>query len=99
MFRILSRRRAAVSKGRTERDSQRRNRVARTRAREGPMINELEFSADTGPSLRHAWARLASQAVRMRSDLVVVALDLALVASAFLLMLLLRYDGTILADG
>ena len=63
------------------------------------MINELEFSADTGPSLRHAWARLASQAVRMRSDLVIVALDLALVASAFLLMLLLRYDGTILADG
>ena len=63
------------------------------------MINELEFSTDTGPSLRRAWARLAGRAVRMRSDLVVVALDLALVASAFLLMLLLRYDGTILADG
>ena len=63
------------------------------------MINELEFSADTGPSLRRAWARLASRAVRMRSDLVVVALDLALVASAFSLMLMLRYDGTIPADG
>ena len=63
------------------------------------MINELEFSADTGPSLRRAWARLASRAVRMRSDVVVVALDLALVASAFSLMLLLRYDGTIPADG
>ena len=63
------------------------------------MINELGFSADTGPSLRRAWARLASRAVRMRSDLVVVALDLALVASAFSLMLLLRYDGTIPADG
>ena len=55
------------------------------------MINELEFSTDKGPSLRRAWAKLASRAVRMRSDLVVVALDLALAAGAFALMLLLSF--------
>lgn len=63
------------------------------------MITELEFSYERRPSLRGAWAKLASRIVRMRSDLVVVALDLALAASAFALMLLLRYEASLPDDG
>ena len=62
-------------------------------------MHEMDFATDKGPSLRRAWAKLASRAVRMRSDLIVVALDLALTASAFALMLLLRYDASVPDQG
>lgn len=41
------------------------------------------------------WARLATSAVKVRSDLAIVALDLALAAFAFTLLLILRYDGAV----
>ena len=44
------------------------------------------------------WARLAGQLVRMRSDVLVVALDMVLTASAFTAMLLLRFDGSVSSD-
>jgi FlaA1/EpsC-like NDP-sugar epimerase len=58
------------------------------------MIDEREMAGD-GTTLRSAWAKLASRTVRMRSDLVVVALDMALTASAFAAMLMLRYDASV----
>ena len=44
------------------------------------------------------WAQLAGRIVRMRSDLVVVALDIALAVAAFAAMLMLRYDASIPDD-
>ena len=62
------------------------------------MIHDSEIP-DDAPRVRRVWARLAGRTVRMRSDLVVVALDIALTASAFTAMLLLRYDASVPDDG
>jgi FlaA1/EpsC-like NDP-sugar epimerase len=59
------------------------------------MIDEREMATGDGPSLSHAWAKLASRLVRMRSDLVVVALDMILTTAAFAAMLGLRYDASV----
>jgi FlaA1/EpsC-like NDP-sugar epimerase len=58
------------------------------------MIDERTIGGDT-PSVSRVWARLAGRIVRMRSDLVVVALDMVLTAAAFAAMLLLRYDASV----
>ncbi len=58
------------------------------------MIDERTIGGDTPPVSR-VWARLAGRLVRMRSDLVVVALDMVLTAAAFAAMLLLRYDASL----
>ena len=41
------------------------------------------------------WPRWASHAVRLRSDLTVLVLDLILVSAAYSFMLALRYDGRV----
>ena len=41
------------------------------------------------------WARLASRTVQVRSDLVVVLLDILLTYCAFVAMLVLRFDGSV----
>jgi FlaA1/EpsC-like NDP-sugar epimerase len=63
------------------------------------MIHDSDAAHADVPTARRLWAKLAGRTVRMRSDLVVVALDIALTASAFAAMLLLRYDGSIPDDG
>ena len=59
------------------------------------MIDERVIGGDETPRVRRAWAKLAGRTVRMRSDLVVVALDIALAVAAFAAMLMLRYDASI----
>jgi len=44
------------------------------------------------------WARLAARTVRVRSDVIIVALDAALTVAAFAAMLLLRFDGAVPDD-
>ena len=46
------------------------------------MIDERVMGGDGTPRARRAWAHLAGRTVRMRSDLVVVALDIALAIAA-----------------
>ena len=46
-------------------------------------------------SRRGLWARMASRTVQVRSDLVVVVLDLLLTYCAFTAMLVLRFDGAV----
>jgi FlaA1/EpsC-like NDP-sugar epimerase len=50
---------------------------------------------ETEPSANLIWARLAARTVRVRSDVIIVALDAALTTAAFAAMLLLRYDGSV----
>ena len=44
---------------------------------------------------RRVWAGVASRVARVQSDLVMVALDAVLVIAAIILMLLLRFEGTV----
>jgi FlaA1/EpsC-like NDP-sugar epimerase len=44
------------------------------------------------------WARIAARTVRVRSDVIIVALDAALTIAAFAAMLLLRFDGAVPDD-
>ncbi len=55
-----------------------------------------EWSGDLGNGVWHRWA---SSAVRLRSDLTVLFLDIILVTAAYALMLVLRYDGRVPAAG
>src|SRR6056297_1236799 len=81
---------------------ERRHRVAidvrdggdHVRRGDPPMIDEQEMD-DDAPALRRAWTKLAGRIVRMRSDLVVVLLDMVLAVSAFAGMFLLRYDASV----
>ena len=63
------------------------------------MIDEREMAGSEAPRIGRTWAKLAGRIVRMRSDLVVVALDMALATSAFAAMLVLRYDASVPDDG
>ena len=50
----------------------------------------------TDPTRRRAlWARVASRTVQMRSDLVIVVVDVLLAAMAYTAMLVLRFDGSV----
>ncbi|MDX2380557.1 MAG: nucleoside-diphosphate sugar epimerase/dehydratase [Acidimicrobiia bacterium] len=53
-------------------------------------------AADSSENL--IWARLAARTVRVRSDVIIVALDAALTTAAFAAMLLLRFDGAVPDD-
>ncbi len=44
---------------------------------------------------RRVWTRSASRTVQMRSDVAVVLLDVVLTATAFMAMLVLRFDGSV----
>ncbi|TVR28207.1 MAG: hypothetical protein EA389_00815, partial [Ilumatobacter sp.] len=48
--------------------------------------------------MRRFWARAAARTVKLRADLAVAVLDVVLVCSAFVAMLLLRFDGSVPAD-
>ena len=63
------------------------------------MIDERTMAGSDAPGVSRVWAKLAGRVVRMRGDLVVVALDIALTASAFTAMLMLRYDASVPDDG
>ena len=63
------------------------------------MNHQSEALGDASSTTGRLWANLAGRFVRMRSDLLVVALDIVLAASAFTAMLLLRYDGSVPDDG
>ncbi len=56
-----------------------------------PPSDERSFA----PPKRQLWARVAGRTVRMRADLIIVALDAAMVTAAFAAMLLLRFDGSV----
>jgi FlaA1/EpsC-like NDP-sugar epimerase len=59
-------------------------------------VNEsVGRDGDAEPSANLIWARLAARTVRVRSDVIIVALDAALTTAAFAAMLLLRYDGSV----
>jgi len=53
---------------------------------------EIDSSMSGG---RRAWARLASRSVRLRSDKILGVLDLVLAVASYVLMLVLRYDGSV----
>ena len=59
------------------------------------MIDEREVAGEVTASARPTSLTFAKLIAPMRSDLVVVALDVVLTISAFALMLLLRYDASV----
>ena len=44
---------------------------------------------------RRAWAGLASRVARVQSDLAMMAIDAVLVVAAVVLMMLLRFEGSV----
>ena len=59
------------------------------------MNESVGRDGDAEPPANLIWARLAARTVRVRSDVIIVALDAALTTAAFAAMLLLRYDGSV----
>lgn len=62
---------------------------------EGPDDRDLDDRHPDGDTPSGRWGRLAAWSVRSRADLTLAVIDAALLAAAYVIVLVLRFDGTV----